>query len=84
MKICPKCFAEYEDHEVLSGKPFCIECYGEDLDVNVLDLQEYLNNANMGKILARRCVIMGLDSLPIASRRVILRRIDNIVAQLRN
>gem|GEM_PF-2886231 len=83
MKICPRCFAEYEDYEVQDDNSYCIECFGESSDVNVIDLQDYLKTASMGRILAKRGVIMGLD-LPVTSKGVILRRIDKIVAQLRH
>ncbi len=83
MKICPKCFAEYDETEVDRDRCFCIECYGESDQVNVIDYSEFMANANIKDILARRRIVEGSNCAE-SSKHVILRRIDRIVAELRN
>lgn len=78
MKLCPKCFALYENEEVPCDQCYCIECYGDCEDVELVDYVNYIDSKTSEDIVCRRKVIEGLP-IRESTKKIILRRIDKIL-----
>ncbi len=78
MKICPICFAEYDDSEAPEDNDFCIECYGDCVNTKLIDKQQFLKSCTKQELLLKKEQI---TKLPITdhSRQVLIKRIDNLI-----
>lgn len=79
MKICEKCFAEYDDAEVAKSE-FCIECYGEDIDTKVIDKQEFLERATLDLLVETKNRIE-MSSINEQHKWVLLKRIKRLIEE---
>ena len=80
MKICPKCFAEYDEKDIKEAYPCCIECYGDCADINLLDKEVLLERLSVEDLRTKKA---GLNKSTFSEKtqQIISRRIDKLIKE---
>ncbi|MDN5293832.1 MAG: hypothetical protein PWQ91_1232 [Eubacteriales bacterium] len=79
MKICPRCLAEYSDEETKEYSR-CIECYGDNVEVELMDKKHFLNIFAVHD-LERKIDEVKRSACSEQTKAIILRRIEKLIQE---
>ncbi|KNZ71153.1 hypothetical protein Tfer_0231 [Thermincola ferriacetica] len=82
VKICPKCLAEYDDKEAPGENDFCIECYGECVDAQLIDKNVFMKTTGEEDLWQKKEKLK-VSHLAERSKKVLMNRIEKLIVEKR-